>query len=144
MSLADAEKAIAAGMAKRLMRDWVEPSEELGNADRIYVLAAASVGHEGSDAPDIDFDDVLMMLMGQEWTKGRCTFFENNRCQIHASGFKPQQCRESMGCHKEEGPDNFQMAKQWNSDEGRALVARWEKAVEYGTMPTHADREANR
>jgi Fe-S-cluster containining protein len=129
MSLEEAEKAIGAGMATRLMRDWLEADGELGNKARIYVLSAASIGHEGTDAPEIDFADALMMLMGTEWTKGRCTFLKNNLCQIHDSGFKPQQCRESMGCKEEPGPDNFAMARQWNTEEGRALVARWEKAV---------------
>ncbi len=57
--------------------------------------------------------------------KGRCTFLENDRCPIHSSGFKPKQCRESLGCERKAGPDNYEMGRLWDTAEGRAVVDHW-------------------
>lgn len=131
----EAELAILAGHSERLMRDWLEPSEEHGNKERIYVLAPASVGCEGRDAPEIlpnDPDDLEAMigkvleLIGDGWEKGECTFLtEDNRCEIHKSGFKPKQCRECFGCKPDSGPDNFEMIRFWDNPEAQALVEKW-------------------
>lgn len=48
----EARATIAAGYTSRLMRDWLEPNSRLGNDERIYVLAPASLGSEGEDAPE--------------------------------------------------------------------------------------------
>ncbi len=122
MTPAEAIKAIAAGNAKRLMRDWLEPCSEVGNEERIYVLAAASLGCEGYDAPEFDLLDLLMGTC----KKGPCTFLKDDRCEIHATEYKPKQCRESLGCEKS-GPDNYEMARLWNTGAGREALARWKK-----------------
>ena len=57
--------------------------------------------------------------------KGRCTFLEDDRCSIHDSGFKPKQCRECLGCQKHNGPDNYEMARHWDTKEGKEALAVW-------------------
>ncbi len=129
MTPAEAMRAMDAGLGPRLMRDWLEPSHRLGNTERLYVLAAASVGREGRDAPEIgdtlDFNYVAFLLGRAK--KGRCTFLENDLCTIHDSGFKPKQCRESLGCQTKTGPDNYEMARHWDTEAGQAALVRWEE-----------------
>ena len=120
MTPAEAIKAIAAGHRNRLMRDWLEPSSEVGNDERLYLLAAASIGCEGGDAPEFEQMDLLM----GNCSKGQCTFLKDGRCEIHATDYKPKQCRESLGC-EHSGPDNYEMARLWNTDEGRNALAAW-------------------
>lgn len=117
MTPAEAMKAIAAGHRDRLMRDWLE----LGGRRRLYVLAAASIGCEGIDAPEFELGDLLM----GNCSKGQCTFLKGGLCEIHATDYKPKQCRESMGCGEGCGPDNYEMARFWNTDEGREALACW-------------------
>ncbi len=130
---AEASRAIKAGHARKIMRDWLEPSGELGNDDKIYVLAGASNGCEGADAPDfadMSMVDILTALFGgKKPIKGPCAFLKDKRCTIHDSGFKPKQCRETFGCNPNSGPDNFVMARLWNTKNGRAVIAEWQKAV---------------
>ncbi len=120
--------AIEAGFAGRLMLDWLEPCSEVGNEERIYVLAAASVGHEGREAPDIPDGPGAWLLIGN-WSKGRCTFLDKDKkCEIHNSGFKPVQCRLASGCDKEIAkgcPDNYAVAKLWDCQEGQKVVKQW-------------------
>ena len=121
MTPEEALKAIASGHASRLMRDWLDPCSEVGNEERIYVLAPASLGCEGADAPDFD---LFSMLSGTA-EKGRCTFLNNNElCDLHATDYKPRQCRESMGC-ADIGLDNYEMARMWDNREGRRTISWW-------------------
>jgi hypothetical protein len=119
----EAMKAIAAGHRNRLMRDWLEPCSELGNDERIYLLAAASIGCEGADAPEFGLMDMMDMLMGN-CSKGQCTFLKDGLCEIHQTDYKPKQCRESLGC-EHSGPDNYEMARLWNTNEGLKALAAW-------------------
>lgn len=128
MTPAEAMQAMDAGLAHRLMRDWLEPSSQLGNTERLYVLAAASIRCEGKDAPEFSYFELLFGY----GKKGRCTFLENDRCAIHDSGFKPKQCRESLGCEHKAGPDNYEMARFWDNEEGRAALRRWQAEVGNG------------
>lgn len=125
MTPAEAMQAMDAGLAHRLMRDWLEPSHQLNNPERLYVLAAASLGCEGRDAPEFSFFELFWGYA----KKGRCTFLENDLCTIHDSGFKPKQCRESLGCLRKTGPDNYEMARHWDNAEGRAALQRWQELV---------------
>ena len=129
----EARLAIAAGFAPRMMRDWLEPCDELGNKERIYVLAPASEDHEGRDAPA--FEEVgLMQWLFDPPTKGQCVLLTvDDRCSIHGSGFKPFQCRAGYRCQVSEGgrkaPDsNYEVARVWNTDPGRAVIVEWEEA----------------
>ena len=132
---AEAILAMEAGLGQRLMRDWLEPSHKLGNDERIYVLSAASLGFEGRNAPEIgDTPEFCFAAFFLGYAKkGRCTFLENNRCAIHDSGFKPKQCRECLGCQKNNGPDNYEMARHWDTDEGRAALKMWAEIVQQPT-----------
>ena len=120
MTPEEAVKAMAAGHADRLMRDWLEPCSEVGNEKKIYVLAPASIGCEGKDAPDFE---LFIIFSGRE-SKGRCTFLNNDLCDLHTTNYKPMQCRESMGC-AEIGLDNYEMARMWDNDEGRQAIDLW-------------------
>ena len=126
MTPTEARGAIAAGYGPRLMCDWLEPSEELGNNDRIHVLAPASVGCEGWYAPEFD---IWELMIGPP-NKGKCIFFKTGLCEIHESGFKPLQCREALACGEKVGIDNYEMARLWNSDDGRELVDFWWKSID--------------
>lgn len=119
---AEAIQAMKAGLGHRLMRDWLEPSHKLGNSERLYVLAPASLGCEGKEAPELD--NYFALLLGFA-KKGRCTFLENDLCSIHDSGFKPKQCRECLGCQKNNGPDNYEMARHWDTEEGKQALEMW-------------------
>lgn len=123
MSPEDAEKAMEAGLAGRMMRDWYVSG---GNID---VLAPASIGCEGRDAPDMDLGSMLKFLIQGSWGKGRCTFLKDGLCELHDSGYKPMQCRESYCC-KSEGPSNLEMSEMWDTPYGRQMVARWKDLVE--------------
>ena len=120
MTPEEALKAMASGYAHRLMRDWLEPSFQAGNEELIYVLAPASIGCEGSDAPDFD----LFSLFSGTAAKGKCTFLNNGLCDLHATDYKPMQCRESMGCVNI-GLDNYEMARMWDNVQGREAIYLW-------------------
>ena len=136
MTPAEAKLAIAAGYADRLMRDWLEPSDEVGNDERLYVLAPASFFCEGDDAPELDW---LELTLGVG--KGQCTFLDGERCSLHESGFKPRQCREALCCtDPPSGPDNYEMARLWQGAEGSAVLSEWARLNQHPT-PADAGRD---
>ena len=57
-----------------------------------------------------------------------CTFIEDKHCELHGTGFQPLECRY---CHHDRvglGPQcHADIANEWNSPAGRALVVRWSK-----------------
>lgn len=124
MTPEEAQKAIEAGFAKSLMRDWLEPCDEVGNEERIYLLAPASEGCEGQDAPEFDF---FTFLTNTNLCKGPCVLLEDGLCKIHDSGFKPIQCRENHG-HGKDGyvVTNYDVAKLWDTEIGKQTLANWE------------------
>lgn len=128
----EARAAIQAGHAPLMMRDWLEPSVELGNDGRIYVLAPASDGYEGQDAPEFPFMSLIEAILAPPFIKGRCVMFgRDGKCRLHDSGFKPFQCRSSLLCDPDQdtsctAPDsNWEMARQWNTPLGRAVIEEW-------------------
>lgn len=125
MTPREARKAIRAGYAQRLMRDWLEPDDQYGNTEPIFVLAPASIGHEGRDAPEVGGSTIF------GWSRGRCTLLSREGlCEIHDSGFKPKQCRVSLGCTPvAEFPDGYEMARLWDTKAGKAVLDMWKKAV---------------
>lgn len=118
---AEARAAIDEGYADRMMRDWLEPCEEVGNTMRIYVLAPAAYGYEGGDAREMSFFDF-------DFHKGWCVLQHNGLCEIHDTMFKPIQCRTAFGCDRDSDAfvDNYDVARLWDTDEGRDVVAAWE------------------
>lgn len=152
MSPADATRAIEAGHAGKLMLDWLEPCTEVGNKTRIFVLSPASDDRGGGMAPEVEemhgFSSGRcffgMWLGGERPYKGRCVYLKRGRCSIHASGFKPHQCRMSLGCGDNDlGVDNYTMAKMWRGREPRAVVAEWRRAVKAArATPRRNDQSA--
>jgi hypothetical protein len=143
MTPAQASAAIKAGFAKRLMCDWLEPSAELKNEKRIFVLCPATDNRGGGMAPEWEemhgarsgggdfLSSMLASLLGPSSYKGRCVFLKTDGCGIHTSGFKPRQCCDTLACSNDPriGPDNYEMARGWNTKAGRAIVASWRKIV---------------
>ncbi len=66
----------------------------------------------------------------QECASRGCNFLEEGRCELHGTGFQPLECRH---CHHDRpgaGPAcHAEIEKEWNGDEGRALIVRWSKAT---------------
>lgn len=128
---------VAAGHAKRLMLDWLDPSSTVGNDERIFVLCPASGDLGGESAPEIEgmygYDESsIFASMFSSPYKGRCTFLtDEERCEVHGSGYKPVQCRAALGC-EEKQMDNYTVARMWDSDAARVLVEQWKKAVNFG------------
>lgn len=109
----EAQKAIDAGLAGRYMKDWYEEDNR-----NIYMLAPAIRGREGKIAP--------------MWPVGTCNFLKDGNCEIHFSGFKPQQCRQAYPCKpkSEKGYfENSDMAKLWDSEEGKLVIINWLEAI---------------
>ena len=61
-----------------------------------------------------------------------CTFLNENRCELHGSGFQPMECRF---CHHDQvglGPRcHADIEKDWNTPAGRALVVKWSNLTEF-------------
>lgn len=134
MTPAEGLRAIKAGFAKRLMRDWWESDGSV--AGRIFVLAPAVLGCEGNDAPELTTSQLLDLALGSSLYLGNCTFLNNNeRCDIHSSGFKPTQCRHTFGCKPGLGSryDKKNLMRLWDSDKGRAVIEEWRKALQIAT-----------
>ena len=66
-----------------------------------------------------------MFALNEFATKG-CTFFKDNKCELHGTGLQPLECRY---CHH----DRLGMGQQchadieadWNTPDGRELILRW-------------------
>lgn len=105
----EATRAIGAGYAGRMML-------ELAPKGAFGALSPAFKGNEGYFAVN-DFSD-----------RG-CTFLTaDGRCELHATGFQPLECRFCHHARRGEGPRcHRDLEKDWNSYAGRALVERWRK-----------------
>jgi hypothetical protein len=104
----EAAKAIDAGFASRMM---VEMSPDHSFA----VLSPAFNDNEVSFALDMNKD------------KG-CTFLKDNRCDLHGTGLQPLECRFCHHTRGGLGPKcHAEIARNWNTSSGRALVVRWSK-----------------
>jgi hypothetical protein len=109
-TVSEAERAIQAGYGSRMMMEM--------SPDRVFgVLSPAFKGSEGDFARQI-------------YASRGCTFLKEKRCELHGSGFQPLECRY---CHHDRvgsGPEcHADIAADWNSAQGRALVVRWTKLV---------------
>lgn len=130
MTIAEAKAMIAAGMSDKLMLDWMEPDQEkLGTDHRIYVLCPASHGCQSDHAPLMDdfYPDggwVMALFSPDDQKPMPCVLLVDGKCSIHDSGFKPRMCRELMQC-EDAGCDKYDMASEWNCEEGRSLIADW-------------------
>jgi hypothetical protein len=104
----EAGAALDAGYGKRMM---LEVSPEFSLA----VLSPAFKGCEGNFALNL-------------YAERGCNFMQNQRCELHSTGFQPLECRychherRGMGekCHQD-------LEKDWNTLAGRQLVEQWIK-----------------
>ena len=106
----EAGRAIAAGYARRMMLEMA-PDRSFG------VLSPAFKGNE------VDFALQCHAVRG-------CTFLKNDRCELRGTGVQPLECR---ACHHDRpglGPRcHADLERDWNTDAGRALVARWARST---------------
>lgn len=66
----------------------------------------------------------------QMYSRGGCTFLENQLCLLHGTGFQPLECRYchhtrpglGVKCHAD-------IEKDWNTTAGQKLVVAWMKKV---------------
>ena len=108
----EAASAIEAGYSSRMMLEMA-PDHSFG------VLSPAFRGCEQQFATG-------------EYASAGCTFLKEERCELHASGLLPLECRfchhdrPGLGprCHDDIGHD-------WNTAAGRALVVRWSNLTDF-------------
>jgi hypothetical protein len=102
----EAEKAIAAGYAKRMMLE-ISPEHSFG------VLSPAFKGNECNYA--------LQILSDQG-----CTFLMDGLCELFDTGFQPMECRFCHHSRKGHGIKcHSDIEKEWNTIEGKRLIVRW-------------------
>jgi hypothetical protein len=106
----EAEKAINAGFAKRMMLE-ISPERKFG------VLSPAFKGNEGNYAFQI-------------FSKDGCTFLVNELCELYGTGLQPLECRY---CHHDrKGKGNTchsDIEKDWNTNDGKRLVVKWGNSI---------------
>jgi hypothetical protein len=101
-------KLIELGFGNRMMLDWWADA----GGDDIYIICPAVVGYEGDRSP---FFPV-----------GRCSMLENDRCVVHQ--WKPTEGRENFGCKQaKEAPSHEEVARTWDTEEGRKVVRLWKE-----------------
>ncbi len=108
----EAAAAITAGYGARMMLE-MDPGKAFA------VLSPAFNGNEQGFA-------------AAEYANDGCTFLTDARCELHDTAHQPLECefchhdRPGQGerCHAD-------IAKQWNSATGRALVVRWSNETEF-------------
>lgn len=112
-------KLMDLGYGPRLMYDyWVGNfrNDENDNAD-IGIISVAEKGREGEEA--------------SSWRDEGCTFqMENGLCEIHTI-CKPVEGRKGGACENAKHPVcdtiHADVARLWDTPEGRAVVAEWYK-----------------
>lgn len=105
-SVAEAEKAFAAGYGARMM---LELSPDFGYG----VLSPAFKGCEQGFAL-------------QEFAAMGCNFYKDGLCGLFGTGYEPLECRychhlrvgKGQACHAA-------LARDWNTPRGQALVRKW-------------------
>jgi hypothetical protein len=106
----EAERVIDAGLTHRIMLE-MDPEGMFG------VLSPAFKGCEAD-------------LALNAYASAGCTFFKNQRCELHCSGLMPLEC---CFCHHDRPGEGQQchsdIEQDWNSHAGRTLVMRWSKRV---------------
>lgn len=102
----EASRALEAGYAGRMMLE-MSPDRSFG------VLSPAFRGCEAQFA-------------ASQFADRGCTFFVDQRCELHGTGLMPLECRY---CHHDRvglGPRcHADIERDWNTAAGRALVVRW-------------------
>lgn len=117
-TIPDMQRIIDAGYGAKLMVDYwsmFDPDY------RVEILCGASTGYEGHNAP---------------YERHQCTFLAERKCTIHA--IKPLEGRVAC-CKLEPSRLREGLAKHWDSEKGRALVAKWRET--YGKPAEQAPSE---
>jgi hypothetical protein len=101
-------QAVEAGYARRMMLEMA--------ADHAFgVLSPAFKGCEISFALDL-------------FASRGCTFLQDGLCELYGTGLQPLECRY---CHHDRRKLGFfchqELARDWNTPAGRALVVHWSK-----------------
>lgn len=124
MTVTEAKAAIAAGKSHQLMIDWW-----CGKDANIYVLCPAAIGRGGRRAALTSelFPTFIASLFDSSAPQS-CILLKGGKCEIHDSGFKPKQCRESMGCTGK-GPHKREFIDEWGSSEGKDLIVFWASTI---------------
>jgi hypothetical protein len=106
----EAEKAIAAGFASRMM---LEVAPEMDFA----VLSPAFVGNEGKYSL-------------QAFSKFGCTFLKGGLCELFGSGFQPLECRFCHHSRKGQGIRcHSAIEKEWKTNTAKRLIVRWGNTI---------------
>jgi len=128
----EALRAIRAGYAARIMASWrggeykrgqkrpesflvLSPWSHWPDYMRVTLTGIRKPSHIRNDAFDCH---------------GRCTFLKNERCEIHASGFKPAECRSALLCKKHgDRPimTDDQCFGPWDTPVGRRVIQIWKR-----------------
>lgn len=120
---------VSAGEGARLMLDWWDNDFHGGAHDHVYIVCPALSGHEGGMAPEVSLMDSL--LMGRRGPlHGGCVFYRKGLCELHDRGLKPT---EGRVCHHagDQSWVHEEVARRWDTDEGRAAVAAWCSTVDF-------------
>ena len=105
-SVEEAEKAIAAGYAHRMMLE-VSPEKDFG------VLSPAFKGNECNFSLQI-------------FAKNGCSFLKKGLCELYGTGIEPLECRF---CHHDRTglgkKCHLDIENEWKTAEAKRLVVRW-------------------
>lgn len=65
---------------------------------------------------------------------GRCNLLtKDNLCSLHELGLKPEQGKDSC-CKGDEAKHNLHYVNQWASENGKRVIDKFKKVVNYGTL----------
>lgn len=158
----EAKKIIDSGMHDRLMLDF--RYKEAGRDYDIPVLSPAVYDRKGNyrggrlapqiwervkpeDQIDPKTSNMIELVIGmlgilkaqmeeEGFITGTCTFLlADNKCDLHGRGLKPIECRTGYGCGKGTAVSRIDIAKTWDTPEGREIVALWRKLTGCDAMP---------
>jgi hypothetical protein len=102
----EAAHSIASGLSNRMMLE-ISPEHTFG------VLSPAFKGAEGNYALEI-------------FSSNRCTFLQNDLCELYDTGLQPIECRYCHHSRKGLGKKcHDAIEKNWNTNEGKKLIVKW-------------------
>ncbi|HEX2919791.1 MAG TPA: hypothetical protein VHO50_01365 [Bacteroidales bacterium] len=102
----EAEKAIDAGLASRMMIE-ISPEHSFG------VLAPAFKGNESNYA-------------FAEFSQYGCTFLNDGKCELFDTGHMPLECRYCHHSRKGKGQQcHSDIEKDWKTMDGQKLIVKW-------------------
>lgn len=112
----EAERLINLGYASQMMLDWWVAEQD------IYIVCPAEKGYEGYSAPS--------------WPEGKgCALQIDGLCSIH-DVCKPYEGRISKCDRSVPQGHRERLAKSWDTDFGKSVVAKWKEAVDHWYQST--------